>query len=263
MKKHHTLAQNQQYQASALLLFIVVVGYLVTFMVGADNNIHYSIPQLVVGISMGVFFLALAGFEEEILGSLPNSTRQFLFFSIECSLAFGIGWVLGPGGNLFIGAPLAAMAATRLSSSRRWPVYAGLVASVALPVLHYSNWQAALMNALIDAATLLFVVITTAYRLSGRETQDQAEGPAKELEGQLKHLAGRGTAVQRPLEEPLSARELEVLRLMATGLSNREIASRLIISPGTAKTHIHHLCGKLGVRNRTEAAMKAREMGLV
>lgn len=64
------------------------------------------------------------------------------------------------------------------------------------------------------------------------------------------------------LPEPLSEREIEVLQLVTAGLSNREIAARLFISPGTAKTHIHHLCGKLGVRNRTEAAMRAKALGL-
>jgi DNA-binding NarL/FixJ family response regulator len=64
------------------------------------------------------------------------------------------------------------------------------------------------------------------------------------------------------LPEPLSDREIEVLRLVTVGLSNREIAQRLFISAGTAKTHIHHLCGKLGVRNRTEAAIRAKELGL-
>lgn len=64
------------------------------------------------------------------------------------------------------------------------------------------------------------------------------------------------------LPEPLSERELEVLRLVTAGLSNREIAEKLIISAGTAKTHIHNLCGKLGAHNRTEAAMRARELGL-
>lgn len=68
---------------------------------------------------------------------------------------------------------------------------------------------------------------------------------------------------QRDLVEPLSNREIEVLRLVTAGLSNREIAARLFISPGTAKTHIHNLCGKMGVRNRTEAAMRAKELGLV
>jgi ATP/maltotriose-dependent transcriptional regulator MalT len=65
------------------------------------------------------------------------------------------------------------------------------------------------------------------------------------------------------LVEPLSERELDVLRLIMAGMSNREIAVELVISPGTAKTHVHHLCGKLGVRNRTEAAMRAKELGLV
>jgi LuxR family maltose regulon positive regulatory protein len=73
-------------------------------------------------------------------------------------------------------------------------------------------------------------------------------------------LPGKGFS---SLVEPLSDRELEVLRLIVAGMSNREIAAELVISPGTAKTHVHNLCGKLGVRNRTEAAMRAKEMGLV
>ena len=63
--------------------------------------------------------------------------------------------------------------------------------------------------------------------------------------------------------EALSEREMEVLRLVTAGMSNREIAAKLFISAGTAKTHIHNLCGKLGARNRTEAAIKAKELHLV
>jgi len=70
------------------------------------------------------------------------------------------------------------------------------------------------------------------------------------------------TMIQSSLVEPLSEREIEVLTLVTAGKSNREIADELIISLGTAKTHVHNLCGKLGVRNRTEAALKARELGL-
>ena len=73
-------------------------------------------------------------------------------------------------------------------------------------------------------------------------------------------VAGAGVG---PLVEALSDREIEVLKLVTEGMSNREIAEQLIISPGTAKSHIHNLCGKLGVRNRTEAAMKGKELGLV
>lgn len=64
------------------------------------------------------------------------------------------------------------------------------------------------------------------------------------------------------LVEPLSARELEVLRLVSAGLSNREIARALTVTPGTVKTHIHNICAKLEVRNRTEAAARARELKL-
>jgi LuxR family maltose regulon positive regulatory protein len=68
---------------------------------------------------------------------------------------------------------------------------------------------------------------------------------------------------QQPLIEPLSERELEVLGLVAQGLSNREIAERLFITVGTVKTHVHNIHGKLGVQRRTEAAARARELGLV
>ena len=64
------------------------------------------------------------------------------------------------------------------------------------------------------------------------------------------------------LVEPLSEREIEVLRLVTAGLSNREIAGKLFISPGTAKTHVHNLYGKLGVRSRIQAAARAKELGL-
>ena len=67
---------------------------------------------------------------------------------------------------------------------------------------------------------------------------------------------------QSGLIEPLSERELEVLRLVASGLSNREIASQLILSLGTVKTHIHNIYGKLGVRNRVEAIARARTLTL-
>jgi LuxR family maltose regulon positive regulatory protein len=63
--------------------------------------------------------------------------------------------------------------------------------------------------------------------------------------------------------EPLSEREVEVLRLVAAGLSNREIADKLYLSPGTIKTHVHNICGKLGANNRTQAVGRARDLGLI
>ncbi len=67
----------------------------------------------------------------------------------------------------------------------------------------------------------------------------------------------------RPLVEPLSAREMEVLKLIVDGLSNQEIADNLIISLATAKTHVRNILNKLAVDDRTQAAVHAMRRGLV
>jgi LuxR family maltose regulon positive regulatory protein len=64
------------------------------------------------------------------------------------------------------------------------------------------------------------------------------------------------------LVEPLSERELQVLRLVAAGASNREIAKALIVTVGTVKAHMHHIYGKLGVQSRTQAIARARALHL-
>jgi LuxR family maltose regulon positive regulatory protein len=69
--------------------------------------------------------------------------------------------------------------------------------------------------------------------------------------------------VVQSLIEPLSDRELEVLRLIAAGLANREIAEELVIATGTVKRHINHIYGKLGVSSRTQAIAKARDLRLL
>ena len=67
----------------------------------------------------------------------------------------------------------------------------------------------------------------------------------------------------QPLVVPLSDRELEVLRLLGDGCSNREIATSLFLAEGTVKNHVTNVLAKLGARDRTQAALRGRALGLV
>ena len=65
------------------------------------------------------------------------------------------------------------------------------------------------------------------------------------------------------LPEPLSSREEEILRLLASGANNRQIAGQLFLAEGTVKNYISTILDKLGVQDRTQAALRARELGLL
>lgn len=81
----------------------------------------------------------------------------------------------------------------------------------------------------------------------------------------LRRLAaeGEGAGSVQAISEPLTRRELEVLGLLAEGKTNREIAQSLVVSPSTAKNHVQHIIAKLGVSDRTQAAVRAIELGLI
>ncbi|WP_256837787.1 response regulator [Ornithinimicrobium faecis] len=106
-----------------------------------------------------------------------------------------------------------------------------------------------------------------------------------ELVGAIRTLAGGGTLVQPalterllqglaslpvpddfahlPTPEPLTPRETEILRLLASGFSNREIAESLFLAEGTVKNHLSTLLAKLGVRDRTRAVLRALHLGIL
>jgi LuxR family maltose regulon positive regulatory protein len=65
------------------------------------------------------------------------------------------------------------------------------------------------------------------------------------------------------LVDPLTDRELEVLQLLGEGLSNKDIAARLIVAPSTVKQHLKNLYGKLDVHSRTQAVARGRELSLL
>jgi len=77
----------------------------------------------------------------------------------------------------------------------------------------------------------------------------------------LDRQGGAGTPAAVPAV--LSGREMEVLRLVAAGLSNRRIAERLVVTPGTVKVHVYNIMEKLGAQSRTQAVARARELKLI
>jgi DNA-binding NarL/FixJ family response regulator len=79
----------------------------------------------------------------------------------------------------------------------------------------------------------------------------------------LQRMDHDGRAQPEPASHALSDRELEVLRLLVAGKTNREIARDLILSISTVKTHVEHVIAKLDVADRTQAAVKATRLGIV
>ncbi|MEJ1973410.1 MAG: response regulator transcription factor [Lacunisphaera sp.] len=87
---------------------------------------------------------------------------------------------------------------------------------------------------------------------------------AAKMMAELNRLSVKtGKKPAQALADPLSDRELAVLRLLANGCSNKEIGAQLSITEGTVKNHMTNVLGKLGVLDRTQAALRARELGLI
>ncbi len=94
--------------------------------------------------------------------------------------------------------------------------------------------------------------------LSRPRTNDSAKQPVP-VSSASPAMSDAGTPSPRPAD--LTGREIEVLRLIAKGATNREIAEQLVISEGTVKNHISNILSRLGLRDRTQAAIYARENG--
>jgi LuxR family maltose regulon positive regulatory protein len=95
----------------------------------------------------------------------------------------------------------------------------------------------------------------TLARLEPVLARRRPDGPSGDAAGVVARAAG--------LVEPLTPRELEVLRLVALGRSNAAIAAELFVTVGTVKSHVHAVSGKLGAANRVEAVARARELGIL
>ena len=86
---------------------------------------------------------------------------------------------------------------------------------------------------------------------------------ARKVVAEFARLTPPARPINDGLPEPLTERELDVFRLLAEGLSNREIGNKLSLTEGTVKNYVTNVLQKIGVRDRTQAALRGRELGLI
>jgi LuxR family maltose regulon positive regulatory protein len=114
-------------------------------------------------------------------------------------------------------------------------------------------------------ARLLYEILSRAEALSPGISRDYVRRllAAFPIEEPEKADSSQAQAQKSEMVEPLTERELEVLELIADGLTNQEIASRLFLSLNTVKVHTRNIYGKLGVNHRTQAVARAQHLGLL
>jgi DNA-binding NarL/FixJ family response regulator len=105
--------------------------------------------------------------------------------------------------------------------------------------------------------------LAEAIRVAARGESFLQPSIASKVLAELNRRPARPTRADRALLEPLSERELEVLRHLARGASNREIAERVYLAEGTVKNYVSSILGKLGAPDRTAAALRARDLGIL
>jgi LuxR family maltose regulon positive regulatory protein len=127
------------------------------------------------------------------------------------------------------------------------------------------GWRRVFLDEGEPMAALLRRVAVTRPAHGSDRSRERAFELLAELESAGQHRTGATQAMGGTVQliEPLSEREVEVLRLLAAGRQNRQIADELFVTVDTVKKHVTHILGKLEVSNRTEAAARARDLGLL
>jgi len=105
--------------------------------------------------------------------------------------------------------------------------------------------------------------LAEAVRVAARGETFLQPSVAAKVVAEFARLSRKTVGTGSSVIEPLSERELEILRLIAKGANNREIAGALFLAEGTVKNHVSNILGKLEVRDRTQAALKAKDTGLI
>jgi DNA-binding CsgD family transcriptional regulator len=149
---------------------------------------------------------------------------------------------------------------------RRHVLFLGLIGGLLITVLKWSEYQFLVVEHSIEiyggliAATFAGLGIWLGLKLTGRRQEavvkDLAVQEVKRTEPFVADAAKRESV-------GMTRRELEILELVAIGLSNREIADKLFVSENTVKTHCSRAFDKLGAKRRTQAVQRGKELGLL
>lgn len=177
---------------------MVIIGYIITFVsISGQNGRILTRQELFWGISFGVLYLLLGLNARMIFDHLSAGWAAVLFFSVQCSLVFGIGIVLGTGGTWLIGVPLAGFAVEELTPRWRWMVYIALIAACILPIgLRHATWKSALINVGTVSGAVFFVAVFAQMRLNEQQARERVEQLMVELEQANRRLAAYATQAE-------------------------------------------------------------------
>jgi signal transduction histidine kinase len=179
---------------------MVIVGYIVTFaFIAVDDLRRVTLEgqEIFWGILFGVIYLFLGLNEQVIHDHIPAGWSEVVFFTVQCSLVFGNGMVLGMGGNWLMGIPLVGFAVERLKPRQRLVVYVGIVVAVVLPLgLRHETWTSALINGITVATSIIFVAIFANMRLKEQQARERTERLMLKLEEANVQLATYATQAE-------------------------------------------------------------------
>lgn len=181
-------------QLKMLFLIMVVVGYIVTFaFIAVDDTRSVTLKEAILAMALGIIYVTLGLADHLIYDRMPASWANTVFFTVECSLLFAIGWVLGIGGNFLMAVPLVAFAVERLTPRWRWLLYVSVAAIVVLPVLQIESWTSVWINGLTAITVIIFVAMFAQLRLSEQQARERAERLTAALEQANVQLAEYAT----------------------------------------------------------------------
>ncbi len=256
------------------VLSIVLVGTGVVLLgvnIALGGTLNLALPLVFLMLGAAFFLLVLALYKKWIWG-------LFLFVPGSILLAFGLIFllnVLTKDWNSWAYAWLLLLAGAGLGLvlanwQQHWPHVITLAGwgLAAGGVTFFAVFGAIAGGPFIQIMAPILLVLGGVLLLGLRPESILPERILRRFRPAAAPLTQPTTAQVAPpdssaLVEPLSARELEVLRLVEQGLTNSEIAGRLVLAPSTVKTHINNIYGKLGVQTRTQALKRARELGLL